>query len=178
MSKILSYFRRQHVECSLTELLAPHITRLYRQAYKYGGTEHEAEELIQELLIECSEREQQLREAPVPAAWLSRVLYHRFVDRHRKLERHNHHLDVDEQQLSSASSPEGDYLHQQLLSCLDTLSPEQRMVISLHDIEGYSLVEISDLMDIPVGTLKSHLHRGRKCIKNSMQLQPNELAVR
>ena len=178
MGNILSIFKRPHAECSLSELLAPHMTRLYRQAYKYGGSEHEAEELLQDLMLECSEREEQLREAPAPAAWLSRVLYHRFVDRYRKTARHGNHASIEDHHLISPDSPEGDYLFQQLLRSLDDLSAEQRAVISLHDIEGYTLSEISEVMDMPIGTLKSHLHRGRKRIKNSIQLQPNELAVR
>lgn len=180
MSKILSFFGRSQLDCSLTELIQPHLTRLYRQAYKYCGSEHEAEDLLQELMIACSEREQQLREAPAPGAWLSRVLYHRFVDLHRKQKRHDAHLDIHEFQesLAGQESLEADQLHQQLLQTLKRLSPPQRMVISLHDIEGYTLAEISELMEIPIGTLKSHLHRGRKIIKNSMQLQPFDLAAR
>ena len=180
MSKILSFFGRSQNTCNLSELLSPHLSRLYRQAYKYCGNEHDAEDLLQDLLIECNEREQQLRDAPVPAAWLSRVLYHRFVDRHRKQSRHSQHQNIDdiENTLSSSDSPEANYLHQQLISAMTDLSSEQRMVISLHDIEGYTLAELSETMDIPLGTLKSHLHRGRKALKNAMRLQPNELSIR
>lgn len=180
MSNILSFFSRSQSACSLTELLTPHLNRLYRQAYKYCGNEHDAEDLFQDFLLECSEREQQLREAPVPAAWLSRVLYHRFVDRHRKQSRHQYHQDLSEfeHELTNNDSQESDYLHHQLLLALDELSKEQRMVISLHDMEGYTLVEISQMMDIPVGTLKSQLHRGRKAVKSNLQLQPIDLAVR
>lgn len=180
MSKILSFFGRSNSECSLSELVAPHLSRMYRQAYKYCGTEHDAEDLLQDVLIECSERESQLREAPVPAAWLSRVLYHRFVDRHRKQKRHADHQDIDTIELATAcnDSPESSYLHNQVLTSLDLLSKDQRAVIALHDLEGYTIAEISELLDIPVGTLKSHLHRGRKALKNSLQLQPKDIAQR
>lgn len=181
MSKILSFFGKTNSQCSLSDLLSPHINRLYRQAYKYCGSISDAEDLLQEVLLECKTREQQFRVAPVPAAWLSRVLYHRFVDHYRKQKRHSQLENIDDyrHEAASADSPaESVYFHKQLLAVMDELSAPQRMVISLHDMEGYTLSEISEISDIPIGTLKSHLHRGRKIIKKTIQLQPYEFAVR
>lgn len=180
MSKILSFFGHRSVKCSLSELVAPHLNYLYRQAYKYCGNEYDADDLLQELMMACTEREEQLRKAPVPAAWLSRVLYHRFIDNHRKQRRHADHQDITtvEATLTGQGSPESAYLHTQVLAAMESLSKEQRAVISLHDIEGHTLAEIANMLEVPVGTLKSHLHRGRKALKNTLQLQPKDIALR
>lgn len=177
MSKVISFFkRRRSKQDSFESLIAPHITVLYRQAYKYLGDEHEAEDLIQELLVDAYQRQQKLREAAVPIAWLMRCLYHRFVDRYRKQKIHagtdSLSDNEDESLLSHNNSPEKHYLHGQILHGLSLLTPEQRMVVSLHDIEGYTLPELAETMDIPLGTLKSHLHRGRKVMKKRFQVQP------
>lgn len=175
MVKILSLFHRRNTGDSLTSVVSQHLDSLYRQAYRYCGNEADAEDLLQDLMLECSQRNQQLQEAPVPAAWLNRVLYHRFVDRHRKQARHlkgredlNSTIDTS---LAANDEPEDAYSHHQLLLSLEELSPDQRMIINLHDIEGYTLAEVSATTSIPVGTLKSHLHRGRRKLKN--KLQPN-----
>lgn len=181
MTNVISMFKRHRTKRSrLEDLVAPHLDSLYRQAYRYCGNEHDAEDLMQELMLDTHQREEQLRDAPVPAAWLSRTLYHRFVDRYRKNKHYNNQLNVDDHllELSSDSDHEESYLHVQLLRAMEQLSPEQRMSISLHDIEGQTLPEISKALDIPVGTLKSHLHRGRKILKNCLSLQPSSDAVR
>ena len=131
-------------------------------------------------MLETHQREAQLREAPVPAAWLSRTLYHRFVDRYRKNKHYHNQLDIDDHafELGSEGEHEADYLRVQLIRAMAQLSPEQHMAISLHDLEGKTLPEISETMHVPVGTLKSHLHRGRKILKNCLSLQPSSDAVR
>lgn len=175
MNTILSLLKHKQRRCTLSELLESHIDRLYQQAYRYCGSEHDAEDLLQELMIECCQREQQIRDAPVPAAWLSRVLYHRFVDRYRSQRKHTGHDSVDDiEHLPCANDPPLDdrYMHRQMLDAMQSLSAEQKMVINLHDIEGYTLVELSRTTEIPVGTLKSHLHRARKALKKVLDMQP------
>ncbi|MDF1692681.1 MAG: sigma-70 family RNA polymerase sigma factor [Zhongshania sp.] len=176
MSKVISFFKRRHSTAdSFEEMIAPHIDALYRQAYQYSRNEDEAEDLLQELLVETYQRQDTLRAAPVRRAWLSRSLYHRFVDRYRKTKASPQFDDIDTPALqlpALESSQETQYLHDQLRQELDMLSAEQRMVISLHDIEGYTLKELSETLGMPLGTLKSHLHRGRKTLQKRFDVHP------
>lgn len=176
MSKVISFFKRRHsVQDSFESLVSPHVNVLYKQAYKYLGSDHEAEDLVQEVLVEVYQKQDVLRESPSPAAWLSRCLYHRFIDRYRKKKSQPGTDDIDADHIdveSHLDTPEESYRYRQILKSLDQLSANQRMVITLHDIEGYSLVELSEMMEIPVGTLKSHLHRGRKLLQKEYALQP------
>ena len=71
---------------------------------------------------------------------------------------------------------ESDYFAQQLIKGLELLSIEQRVAINLHDLLGYTLLELSEIMEMPVGTLKSHLHRGRKQLQKHLELKPEMLA--
>ena len=69
-------------------------------------------------------------------------------------------------------------LHQQLLSALQGLSHNYRAVICLHDMNGYTLPELSQILDKPLGTLKSDLHRAREKLKMSLKLQPSDIGLR
>jgi RNA polymerase sigma-70 factor (ECF subfamily) len=52
---------------------------------------------------------------------------------------------------------------------LDTLSAEHRLVLMLHDVEGYTLNELGAMLDIPLGTLKSRLHRARRHLRAGLE---------
>jgi RNA polymerase sigma-70 factor (ECF subfamily) len=154
------------------QLVRPHFDRLYRLAYRLTGSKAEAEDLFQELLIKAFGKLDELADLDEPGSWLSRVMYNLFVDQHRRFARQRMHL-VDEAHLAGdglAGLPGKDNpvannerLQQlnQLDSALQQLSEEQRIVVLLHDTEGYKLTEIQELTGDPVGTIKSRLHRAR-----------------
>ncbi len=176
MNQVISFFKRQNNEISFEELLAPHMDRLFKQAFQYTGNTQDAEDLLQELLVELYQKQGKLRSVTSLRAWLMRCLYNRFVDNYRKKQQTPGFDNIDDEhtanKLSIYDSPENSYWHKQVLEGLLLLSKEQRMVISLHDIEGHTLTELSDIMDIPLGTLKSHLHRGRRILQKKFKLQP------
>jgi RNA polymerase sigma-70 factor (ECF subfamily) len=111
-----------------------------------------------------------------------RCLYNRFVDNYRKNKSTPHFDNIHDEQtankLANHDSPENSYWHKQVLDSLSMLSKEQRMVICLHDIEGRTLKELSDIMKIPLGTLKSHLFRGRRTLQEKFKLQPFDACER
>ncbi len=176
MSQVVSLFRRRGNEQSFEELVAPHMDALFKQAYHYTGSTHDAEDLLQDFLAELYQKQNKLRAVKSLRAWLMRYLYNRFIDSYRKRKNLPNLDSVHDEQMANTlandDSPENSYWHQQVLDGLATLSNEQRMVISLHDIEGYTLTELSEIMKIPLGTLKSHLHRGRRVLQKRFNLQP------
>ena len=182
MSKRVSIFkRRSGAKASYEALMAPYVNGLYKQAYRYTGNESDAEDLLQDLLLDMYQKQDKLRAAPVPKAWLHRCLYNRFIDDYRKQQRQPESDAINNENvlpLASVDSPEADVGYQQIIRCMQQLSPAQRMVVSLHDIEGYTLVELAQSMDMPLGTLKSHLHRARKVLKQQFDVQPFEGGAR
>jgi RNA polymerase sigma-70 factor (ECF subfamily) len=115
-----------------------------------------------------------------PGSWLSRVMYNLFVDQHRRFARQRMHL-VDEGHLPGEGIADlaGDFdpvadrarleKFRQLDGALQALSDEHRLVVLLHDAEGYKLQEIEGLTGIPVGTIKSRLHRARARLRQILQ---------
>lgn len=179
MKSFLGIFRRTSSEHKFEELLRPYLNSLYKQAFHYTGNSFDAEDLLQDVLLETYQKRERLQYVKNLPAWLNRCLYFRFVDRHRVHKRQPEieeltNEDLDEK-LQGACLSEDEYFKGQMYRGMDKLSVEQRAVINLHDLIGYSLPEISGMMDTPVGTLKSSLHRGRKKLKEHLKLQPEML---
>ncbi|MBN1377743.1 MAG: sigma-70 family RNA polymerase sigma factor [Gammaproteobacteria bacterium] len=155
---------------------------LFKQAYQYTGNTQDAEDLLQDLLVELYQKQDKLHTAKSLRAWLMRCLYNRFVDGYRKKKSAPNFDSLHDEYLANKlpndDSPETSYWHKQVLAGLSLLSREQRMVVCLHDIEGHTLAELSDIMKIPLGTLKSHLFRGRRILQDRFKLQPFDDCVR
>lgn len=148
--------------------------RLYRLAYRFSGRRENAEDLVQELLVRMVPRLDELRRLEKPGPWLAKSLYHLFVDETRREKRSPISL-LEESMIevetvaSSHEGPEsflskGRWL-EQVERALYRLNADQRSLIALHDMEGYTLPELSEMLDTPVGTLKSRLHRARATLR-------------
>ena len=163
----------RHQQASFEALLKPHMDRLYRLSFRLAGSKAEAEDLFQDVLVKVFPRMDELIDIEEPGAWLCRVMYNHFIDNRRRFARQRL-VAVEEGQL-----PPGQGIEQmpgdldpamdadrrdnimRLDSALQKLSDEHRLVVLLHDTEGYKLKEIEELTGTPVGTLKSRLHRAR-----------------
>lgn len=153
-------------------LIRPHLQPLYRVAYRLTGRREDAEDLVQELLVKLYGRRREVETIDRLRPWLLRVLYCQFIDNHRRHTRSPLYLAADAgtaDPLDSLAATDGDpeSITEQaaetraLLAAVDRLSEDHRIVISLHDVEGYTLEEIQAMLDCPIGTLKSRLHRAR-----------------
>ena len=161
-----------HNHIAFEKLVRPHFDRLYRLAWRLAGQKAEAEDLFQELLIKAYGKLDDMVKIDEPGSWLCRVMYNLYIDDRRRFARRRMHV-VEEGDLSGGGlaelpgtqNPAQDHERlEQLLkldAALSRLSDEHRAVVLLHDTEGYKLSEIHELTGIPVGTVKSRLHRAR-----------------
>ena len=161
-------------------LVTPHMSYLYRLAYRFCGNTHDAEDLVQDLLIKLYPRYQELYDIEKLAPWLARSLYNLFIDSTRKDKRNPLHGAGEVEELKEHSSHqqepdeslENAQLQQQLYKALAKLNLDQRALIGLHDMEGYTLQEIEKLINTPLGTLKSRLHRARQQLREQLSMEP------
>lgn len=181
-------------EPAFEHLVRPHLKPLFRLAYRLTRSREDAEDLIQELLLKLYPRRQKLTEVERLRPWLTRILYRLFIDNHRRYLRSPLHLAVDyapEMQNSDpidnlagkGGDPEQDteqtVLIRHLLNAIDRLSEDHRLVLSLHDVEGYTLEEMEAILDCPIGTLKSRLHRARARLRELLPyLEPEAPTLR
>lgn len=153
-------------------LLRPQLERLYRLAYRLTGSKAEAEDLFQDVLLKLFGKLDDLAGIEEPGSWTSRVMFNHFVDNRRRFARRRL-VSVEASQLPQKSveslpgvdNPEQDAERLddiiRLGKALAELSDKHRLVVLLHDTEGYKLTEIQDITGDPLGTLKSRLHRAR-----------------
>ena len=162
---------------SFEALIAPHIDYLYRVAYRFCGNQAGAEDLVQDLLIKLYPRVEELRRLEQIRPWLVRVLYRQFIDQVRQNQRSPLHgaddladilLPIDDMR-TPENEAEQDHLHKLLVKAMAKLNEEQRALISLHDIEGYTLQELEVMLETPLGTLKSRLHRTREKLRDTLE---------
>lgn len=159
---------------SFDNLLRPHLDRLYRFAFRLCRSKAEAEDLFQDVLVKVFARLDDLIDVQDRGSWLCRVMYNYFIDNQRRFARQRlisvHESHLPEKSLealpgSVALDPAADAERRdnimQIDDALAKLSEEHRLVVMLHDCEGYKLKEIQEITGDPIGTLKSRLHRAR-----------------
>jgi RNA polymerase sigma factor (sigma-70 family) len=155
-------------------LMSEHVPALYRSAYRWTGAVDRAEDLVQQLLLRLYPRLAELRELDRLRPWALRVMYRIFVDGIRReraspvqvgAETAGDEAAEDEPWLDPGPGPaelaEQELTQERIVRAWERLGEDHRVVLSLHDIEDYSLPELAQIMDIPLGTLKSRLHRAR-----------------
>jgi RNA polymerase sigma factor (sigma-70 family) len=149
-----------------SKLIRQHYRVLYRAAYRLTRSVVDAEDLVQEVCVRAYPRLGEIEGLDQPRSWLLRVLYRLFVDLHRRYERTNvRAIGEDEEFASYEPSPaeeaERALDRWRIEDAWRHLNKEQRLLLVLHDVEGYSLAEIHSLTGMKDGTIKSRLHRAR-----------------
>jgi RNA polymerase sigma-70 factor (ECF subfamily) len=155
-------------EARFAALVQPHYDVLYRVAYRFTRSVHDAEDLAQEVCVRAYPRLAELEQLEQPRGWLLRVLYRLFVDSIRRYER-KHVTSIDDVDADSlvcdrpgpVEETERALDRRRLSRAWRHLDQEQRALLTLHDVEGYSLAELKELTGLKDGTLKSRLHRAR-----------------
>jgi RNA polymerase sigma-70 factor (ECF subfamily) len=160
-------------------IVQPHYESLYRVAYRLTRSAHDAEDLAQEVCARAFPRLDELEQLEQPRAWLLRVLYRLYIDLSRRYER-RHVGSIEDADggalVCDRPTPveEADRAldRRRLARAWQYLDEQQRALLALHDVEGYSLAELHELTGLKEGTLKSRLHRARVRLGKFLQRDP------
>jgi len=180
MAKIFRWPLQPSPHDEFDALVRPHLQRLYKLAYRFTRQQDDAEDLVQDLLLKLFPRLDEMRDIEKLSPWLSRILYRMYIDRYRSQQRSPLQLIDNEESFYSdkeSKQPQpGEQLasgqHTELLQqALNQLNEDQRGLVILHDVEGYTLQEISQLQDTALGTLKSRLNRARGKLRDILHKQ-------
>lgn len=186
MANILEFFSKSNSTDEFEAMLKPHLSHLYRVAYRLTNQAEAAEDLLQDVMLHFYPKYQELKKIENLKSWLARSLYNRFIDNLRKNKRNPVTDAMDDTVLSVVvdhevepeRETEQSMMHERINRSLDKLNEDQRHVVMLHDMEGYTLTELAEIMGTPVGTLKSRLHRARCSIRKSLEMEPSETLMR
>lgn len=166
-----------------TEALS-YMNQLYAAALRMTRHGADAEDLVQETYAKAFAAQDKFTPGTNLKAWLYRIQTNAFINTYRKKQRQPKLSDaeqVEDWQIAAAAehtstglaSAEQEALDQisdtQVKEALSELPDDFRMAVFLSDVEGFAYKEIADIMDTPVGTVMSRLHRGRKLLRDKLR---------
>ena len=155
----------------------PHMNAVFNFALRMTGDEDDANDLVQETYLKAFRFFDKFEKGTNCKAWLFRILKNSYINDYRKAVKEPNKVDYEDVQnfYENVKSDEIDSKHyeqdafsnlldDEITKVLSALPEDFRTAIILSDIEGFTYEEIADFVDIPVGTVRSRLHRARKML--------------
>src|SRR3954470_12984922 len=161
----------------------PLLPSLYGAAMRMTRNRSDSEDLVQETYLRAYRGFAGFKEGTNLKAWLYRILTNSYINTYRKRQREPQIVDgpedVDEWYLydrlggrsveDSAETTVLDTIPDQAVKdAVESLPERFRLPVLLADVEGFSYKEIAEIMDTPIGTVMSRLHRGRKALEKAL----------
>ena len=163
----------------------PFMNQLFATAMRMTRNRADAEDLVQETFLKGYRAYERFEEGTNLRAWLFRILTNNYINTYRKKQRRPTQTDLEDVQdlylyrrlggneLASIGRSAEDELFDQItdgdiLDALDELPEQYRSAVMLADVEGFAYKEIAEILDIPIGTVMSRLHRGRKKLQEQL----------
>jgi RNA polymerase sigma-70 factor (ECF subfamily) len=179
--------------------MGPHVDALYRNALRLTGNSNDAEDLVQDTYLRAFRFFYQYQPGTNAKAWLFRIMNTVFLNEYRRKSRQADTVSYDGLEdfylynriaenssavlpQQTASSPEEEVLHkldrEAIEAAISRLPIEFRDTVALATLEGLAYQEISDILQIPIGTVRSRLSRGRRLLQkalwNQLSAMPEE----
>ncbi|MDQ3963220.1 MAG: sigma-70 family RNA polymerase sigma factor [Actinomycetota bacterium] len=162
----------------------PLLDSLYGGALRMTRNPADAEDLVQETMMRAYRSFDRFEAGTNLKAWLYRIMTNAYINTYRKKQREPKKVsseDVEDfdlyQELKDhdpmwEATPENLVLNSlvdtDILEAIDDLPEQFRLAVVLSDIEGFSYAEMAEIMDVPLGTVMSRLHRGRKALQKRL----------
>jgi RNA polymerase sigma-70 factor (ECF subfamily) len=162
----------------------PLLDSLYAGALRMTRNPADAEDLVQDTMVRAYRAFNRFEPGTNLKAWLFRIMTNAYINTYRKKQREPQKVSQDDleefdlyQELKNRdpnyeATPEtlvlGSLVDSDIIEAIDELPEQFRMAVVLSDIEGFSYAEMAEIMDVPMGTVMSRLHRGRKALQKRL----------
>lgn len=172
---------------------APLLDSLYAAALRMTRNPADAEDLLQETMMRAYRAFDRFEEGTNLKAWLFRIMTNAYINIYRKRQREPQQVSQDEiedfdlyRELKShdpqyEATPENIVLDRLLdadiVSAIEDLPEQFRLAVILSDVEGFTYAEMAEIMDVPMGTVMSRLHRGRKALQKRLLTLAQEKGI-
>ncbi len=160
----------------------PYIDALYNFAFHLASNEDDANDLVQETYLKAFRFIDSYDEGTNAKAWLFKILKNAFINEYRKKVKQPNRVDFEDfvgyGDTEEQSHVEFVDLRQEIFQAMigdevaraiNSLPVDFRTVVLLCDVEGFSYEEIAKITDIPIGTVRSRLHRARNMLKDKLK---------
>jgi RNA polymerase sigma-70 factor (ECF subfamily) len=158
---------------------------LYTAALRMTRNPADAEDLVQETYLKAYRAFASFQQGTNLKAWLYRILTNTFINSYRARKRRPEQSELDDvedlylyrrlgglEAAAAGRSAEEEVLDHftdtEVKAALESLPEQFRMAVLLADVEGFAYKEIADILDIPIGTVMSRLHRGRRALQRAL----------
>jgi RNA polymerase sigma-70 factor (ECF subfamily) len=172
-------------QAQFADLTMEYMGSLYSAALRMTRNPADAEDLVQETYLKAYRAFGSFREGTNLKAWLYRILTNTFINSYRARKRRPEQTDIDDvedlylyrrlgglEAVNAGRSPEEEVLEHfteaEVKEAVEALPEQFRIAVLLADVEGFSYKEIAEILDIPIGTVMSRLHRGRKALQKTL----------
>lgn len=170
----------------------PLINQLYGGALRMTRNPADAEDLVQETYMKAYQAFNSFKPGTNLKAWLYRIMTNTYINTYRKKQRQPTQTsaeDVTDRQLYTTSSHDSTGLQSaevqalerlpngKIADAMNQLSEDYRMAVYYADVEGLAYKEIAEIMDTPLGTVMSRLHRGRKQLRSMLKEVAHEQGI-
>ncbi|MDH3223403.1 MAG: sigma-70 family RNA polymerase sigma factor [Gemmatimonadota bacterium] len=170
----------------------PHLDAVYRFALRLAGSAAQAEDLVQDTFLRAFKSWDQYTTGTQCKSWLFTICRNVFLRQRERALRHDeiveegsrHHIDpvTRENPVFAATQqkdPERDFfdhlIDRHVVLAIQGLPDDYRMAVVLSDVEGLPYAEIAQIMEVPVGTIKSRLFRGRRLLQEKLRDYATEM---
>ena len=161
----------------------PHIDSMYNFAFRLTNDEDDANDLVQDTYLKAYRFINSFQEGTNAKAWLFRILKNSFINDYRKKSKEPSKVDYQEVEAVYNSNEDAEFestsdlrigavqdlIGDEVAMALNGLPVDFRTVIILCDIEGFTYEEMAKILDIPIGTVRSRLHRARNLLKEKLR---------
>jgi RNA polymerase sigma-70 factor (ECF subfamily) len=173
---------RADLEARFERDALPLLRELYGAAIRMTRNRSDAEDLVQETYLRAYRSFDTFEEGTNLRAWLYRILTNAFINLYRKRQREPQTVSDEEvpdwylyeklAERGAESSAEARVLEslpdEDVRSAVNSLPQQFRLAVLLADVEGFSYKEIAEILDVPMGTVMSRLHRGRRALEKRL----------
>jgi RNA polymerase sigma-70 factor (ECF subfamily) len=159
----------------------PHINSMYNFAYRLTLDADDAKDLLQDTYLKAFRFIDSFQQGTNAKAWLFRILKNSFINDYRKKSKEPSKVDYQEvetfynsEDVDRQITPDlrvealQDMIGDEISVALNSLDVDFRTVIILCDLEGFKYEEMAKILDIPIGTVRSRLHRARNLLKEKL----------
>jgi len=163
------------------EEILPHLDAMYNFALRLTTDPNDAEDLVQDSIVKAYRFFSSYEKGTNAKAWLFRILKNSYINNYRKKSKQPNQVDYDEvatfyesiRAERTDTSDLEDQMYRELMdddisNALEELPEDFRTVVLLCDVEGFTYEEIANMLDVPIGTIRSRLHRGRNLLKSQL----------